>query len=126
MHGLFVSKGGIAWDWINEKLYWTDFCTGVIEVYDPNSGHRRVLLRARARDRRQGRLRAHGLRQEGAGPRLALHRRLALHGRCRRQGPAERQAGRRMGHPGRRLPPGRRQRDPRRGDQRSGRQVCAT
>ena len=30
MHDLLVSKGGIAWDWINEKLYWTDFCTGVI------------------------------------------------------------------------------------------------
>ena len=49
MHALFMymtffNKGGIAWDWINEKLYWTDFCTGVIEVYDPNTGHRRVLL----------------------------------------------------------------------------------
>lgn len=36
--------GGIAWDWINEKLYWTDSCTDVIEVYDIYSRHRRVLL----------------------------------------------------------------------------------
>ena len=35
---------GIAWDWINEKLYWTDFCKDTIEVYDPASGYRRVLL----------------------------------------------------------------------------------
>ena len=41
---LFKTIGGIAWDWVNEKLYWTDFCKKVIEVYDPNSGYRRVLL----------------------------------------------------------------------------------
>ena len=44
LHVLFVTKGGIAWDWVNEKLYWTDFCKKVIEVYDPSSGYRRVLL----------------------------------------------------------------------------------
>lgn len=35
---------GIAWDWINEKLYWTDYCKDTIEVYDPATGYRRVLL----------------------------------------------------------------------------------
>ena len=35
---------GLAWDWINEKLYWTDYCQDEIEVYDPVSNYRRVLL----------------------------------------------------------------------------------
>lgn len=35
---------GIAWDWINEKLYWTDYCADTIEVYDPATSYRRVLL----------------------------------------------------------------------------------
>ena len=39
-----ISIDGIAWDWINEKLYWTDTCNDVIEVYDPATGYRRVLL----------------------------------------------------------------------------------
>ena len=34
---------GLAWDWVNEKLYWTDYCQDHIEVYDPVSLHRRVL-----------------------------------------------------------------------------------
>lgn len=38
------SVDGIAWDWINEKLYWTDQCKDTIEVYDPATGYRRVLL----------------------------------------------------------------------------------
>ena len=37
-------KGGIAWDWINEKLYWTDSCKDVIEVYDINTGYRKILV----------------------------------------------------------------------------------
>ena len=39
-----ISIDGISWDWINEKLYWTDTCNDVIEVYDPATGYRRVLL----------------------------------------------------------------------------------
>ncbi len=35
---------GIAWDWVNEKIYWTDHCEDEIEVYDPVTQHRRVLL----------------------------------------------------------------------------------
>ena len=35
---------GLAWDWVNEKLYWTDYCQDRIEVYDPATLHRRVLL----------------------------------------------------------------------------------
>ena len=34
---------GIAWDWINKKLYWTDATEKDIEVLDPSSGHRKVL-----------------------------------------------------------------------------------
>jgi len=34
----------IAWDWINSKLYWTDFVEQEIEVYDFTNGYRRVLL----------------------------------------------------------------------------------
>lgn len=36
---------GLAWDWVNEKLYWTDYCQDEIEVYDQSSNHRRVLIR---------------------------------------------------------------------------------
>ena len=35
---------GLAWDWISQKLYWTDYCDDDIEVYDPTSGARRVLF----------------------------------------------------------------------------------
>ena len=34
----------IAWDWINEKMYWTDSCARDIEVYDPATAYRRVLF----------------------------------------------------------------------------------
>ena len=34
----------IAWDWINEKLYFTDACANELEVYDSKSGNRRVLI----------------------------------------------------------------------------------
>lgn len=36
--------GGLAWDWVNQKLYWADSCDDDIEVYDPTTGHRRVLF----------------------------------------------------------------------------------
>jgi len=35
---------GLAWDWVNKKLYWTDYCANDIEVYDPSTGYRRVLI----------------------------------------------------------------------------------
>lgn len=35
---------GLAWDWINEKLYWTDYCDQDIEVYDPIVDYRTVLF----------------------------------------------------------------------------------
>ena len=34
----------LAWDWVNQKLYWSDYCDDDIEVYDPNTAHRRVLI----------------------------------------------------------------------------------
>ena len=37
----------MAWDWLNEKLYWTNGGQdGKIEVYDINRGHRRKLFDA--------------------------------------------------------------------------------
>ena len=39
----FVADG-LAWDWINEKLYWADVSTRRIEVYDPSSRYRKVLF----------------------------------------------------------------------------------
>ena len=41
---LYVVADGIAWDWINEKLYWADAGTDKIEVYDPNTRNRKVLI----------------------------------------------------------------------------------
>jgi len=35
---------GLAWDWINQKIYWTDNCDDDIEVYDPITTYRRVLF----------------------------------------------------------------------------------
>ncbi len=45
---MYYSLGGISWDWINEKLYWTDSCKDTIEVYDPATGYRRILLYTQA------------------------------------------------------------------------------
>ena len=36
---------GLAWDWVNEKLYWTDYCADDLEVFDPATGDRKVLIR---------------------------------------------------------------------------------
>lgn len=33
----------VGWDWVNEKLYWTDPCANDIEVYDIPTAYRRVL-----------------------------------------------------------------------------------
>lgn len=38
------STDGLAWDWVNKKLYWTDRCQDDIEVYDPVTGYRTVLF----------------------------------------------------------------------------------
>lgn len=38
------SSDGIAWDWVNEKLYWTDYCDDDIEVYEQSTGYRKVLI----------------------------------------------------------------------------------
>jgi hypothetical protein len=35
---------GLAWDWVNEKLYWTDYCGNYIAFYDPASGDRKNLI----------------------------------------------------------------------------------
>lgn len=35
---------GIAWDWVNKKLYWTDDGDKDLEVYDPFTGCRKVLF----------------------------------------------------------------------------------
>ena len=32
---------GLAWDWTNEKFYWTDNCADDLEVFD---GDRKVLI----------------------------------------------------------------------------------
>ena len=39
-----ICVGGIAWDWVNQKLYWTDYCDDDIEIYDPVTRVRRVLF----------------------------------------------------------------------------------
>ena len=41
---LVVLVDGLAWDWVNQKLYWTDYCNHDIEVYDPETQARRVLF----------------------------------------------------------------------------------
>lgn len=35
---------GLAWDWLNEKLYWTDSEHTEIEVLDISSGYRRGII----------------------------------------------------------------------------------
>ena len=36
---------GIAWDWITKKVYWTDAEERDIEVLDPTSGDRNILIK---------------------------------------------------------------------------------
>lgn len=43
IQGIYFSDD-VAWDWINEKLYWTDLCASDVEVYDPTTTYRRVLF----------------------------------------------------------------------------------
>ena len=35
---------GLAWDWVNRKLYWTDAEDNDIEVMDPVTTQRKVLI----------------------------------------------------------------------------------
>ena len=35
---------GLSWDWIGENLYWTDNCQDEIEVYDPVTTNRSILV----------------------------------------------------------------------------------
>ena len=41
----YFHSEGLAWDWVNEKFYWTDHCQDEIEVYDPSTQNRRMLIR---------------------------------------------------------------------------------
>ena len=41
---LHVPAGGLAWDWVNRKLYWTDETDNDIEVLHPLTTQRKVLL----------------------------------------------------------------------------------
>ena len=38
------SADGLAWDWVNRNLYWTDAEDKDIEVIDPLSTHRKLLI----------------------------------------------------------------------------------
>ena len=45
MYNFYVClTDGLAWDWVNEKLYWTDNCADDLEVFDPATGDRKVLI----------------------------------------------------------------------------------
>jgi len=35
---------------VNEKLYWTDICDDDIEVYDPVTGYRKILIESGLRN----------------------------------------------------------------------------
>ena len=39
---------GLAWDWINQKLYLTDECLDQISVFDPSTGIHKVLVISRS------------------------------------------------------------------------------
>lgn len=38
------STDGLGWDWVNQKLYWTDQQYKRIEVLDPSTNGRKVLI----------------------------------------------------------------------------------
>jgi len=44
IYNYVILADGLAWDWVNQKLYWTDYCNDDIEVYDPETQVRRVLF----------------------------------------------------------------------------------
>ena len=39
-----IPTDGIAVDWVNQKLYWTDADLQEVVVYDPSNGHRKRLF----------------------------------------------------------------------------------
>ena len=39
-----MSADGVAWDWVNNKLYWTDAGHNTIEVYDQATEQRMTLI----------------------------------------------------------------------------------
>ncbi len=39
-----INIEGLAWDWVNEKLYWSDICADDVEVFDPETAYRKVLV----------------------------------------------------------------------------------
>ena len=41
---MLQSTDGLAWDWVNRKLYWTDAADNDIEVIDPVTNHRKLLI----------------------------------------------------------------------------------
>lgn len=45
---------GLAWDWVNEKLYWTDTQHRGIEVLDVETGARKIVVRAGSHSRPRG------------------------------------------------------------------------
>ena len=41
---IVVSIENIAWDWVNQKLYWTDKDNDTIKVYDPVRDIQKTLV----------------------------------------------------------------------------------
>ena len=39
-----IAPENIAWDWINQKLYWTDRVNDTIKVYDPIKDIQKILV----------------------------------------------------------------------------------
>lgn len=39
-----ISAEGVAWDWVNQRLYWTDTSKQVIEVLDTRADQRTTIL----------------------------------------------------------------------------------
>ena len=39
-----IAPENIAWDWINQKLYWTDRVNDTIKVYDPIRDIQKILV----------------------------------------------------------------------------------
>ena len=41
---LYFYLDGLAWDWISEKLYWTDYSNDEIVIYDPNTKYKATIV----------------------------------------------------------------------------------
>ena len=50
----FMHVDGIAWDWVNKKLYWTDLADDDIEVFDPDTNYRKVLFKTGSQSQPRG------------------------------------------------------------------------